>query len=50
VIALYLNPPVRAVVLSVDEKPRVQAIERLSGYVEMDSGKVVRGLKNATER
>ena len=50
VIALYLNPPVNAVVLSVDEKPSVQAIERLSGYVETDSGKVVRGLKSTYKR
>ena len=26
VIALYLNPPVNAVVLSVDEKPSIQAL------------------------
>jgi transposase len=50
VIGLYLNPPVNAVVLSVDEKPSVQAIERLSGYVETDSGKVVRGLKSTYKR
>jgi hypothetical protein len=49
-IALYLNPPVNAVVLSVDEKPNMQAIERLSGYVETDSGKVVRGLKSTYQR
>src|SRR5215469_3962333 len=46
VVGLYLNPPVNAVVLSVDEKPSLQAIERASGYVETDSGKVVRGLKS----
>jgi transposase len=50
VIALYLNPPVNAVVLSVDEKPSVQAIERTSGYIETDSGKVVRGLKSTYKR
>jgi hypothetical protein len=43
VVGLYLNPPVNAVVLSVDEKPSIQAIERGSGYVETDSGKIVRG-------
>ena len=50
VIALYLNPPVNAVVLSVDEKPSMQAIERASGYIETDSGKVVRGLKSTYKR
>jgi len=50
VVGLYLNPPVNAVVLSVDEKPSLQAIERPSGYVETDSGKVVRGLKSTYKR
>lgn len=50
VVALYLDPPVNAVVLSVDEKPNIQAIERASGYVETDSGKVVRGLKSTYKR
>src|SRR5437016_6876938 len=50
VVGLYLNPPVNAVVLSVDEKPSLQAIERASGYVETDSGKVVRGLKSTYKR
>ena len=50
VIGLYLNPPLNAVVLSVDEKPSMQAIERASGYVETDSGAVVRGLKSTYKR
>ncbi len=50
VVGLYLNPPVNAVVLSVDEKPSLQAIERSSGYVETDSGVVVRGLKSTYKR
>ena len=50
VVGLYLDPPVNAVVPSVDEKPSMQAIERRSGYVETDSGKVVRGLKSTYKR
>jgi transposase len=50
VVGLYLNPPLNAVVLSVDEKPSIQAIERASGYVETDSRKVVRGLKSTYKR
>ena len=50
VVGLYLNPPLNAVVLSVDEKPSLQAIERPSGYVETDSGAVVRGLKSTYKR
>ena len=50
VVGLYLNPPLNAVVLSMDEKPSIQAIERASGYVETDSGKVVRALKSTYKR
>src|ERR1022692_4063062 len=50
IVGLYLNPPVKALVLSVDEKPRMQAIERTSGYVETDSGAVVRALKSTYKR
>jgi len=50
VVGLYLNPPLNAVVLSMDEKPSMQAIERPSGYVETDSGAVVRGLKSTYKR
>jgi len=50
VVGLYLNPPLNAVVLSIDEKPSIQAIERASGYVETDSGKVVRALKSTYKR
>lgn len=50
VVGLYLNPPLNAVVLSVDEKPSIQAIERLSGYVETDTGKIVRAMKSTYKR
>ena len=50
VVALYLNPPLNALVLSVDEKPSIQAIERAVGYVETDSGKVVRAMKSTYKR
>lgn len=50
VIGLYLNPPQHAVVLSVDEKPSIQALERARGYVQTSSGKVVQGLKSTYKR
>lgn len=50
VIGLYLNPPEKALVLSVDEKPSIQAIERATGYIETSSGKIVRGLKSTYKR
>ena len=50
IVGLYLDPPLNALVLSVDEKPSMQAIERPSGYVETDSGTVVRALKSTYKR
>jgi transposase len=50
VVGLYLNPPLNAVVLSVDEKPSIQALERATGYVETESGAVVRALRSTYKR
>jgi transposase len=50
IIGLYLNPPDHALVLSVDEKPTIQALERARGYVLTSSGKVVQGLKSTYKR
>lgn len=50
VIGLYLNPPQNALVLSVDEKPSIQALERTRGYVETSSGKIVQGMKSTYKR
>jgi len=50
IIGLYLHPPLHALVLSVDEKPSIQALERRTGYVLTDSGKSVRGFKSTYKR
>jgi len=50
VIGLYLNPPVNALVLCVDEKPQVQAIERQQGYVYSSDKKIVRGFQSTYKR
>ena len=50
VIGLYLNPPQNALVLSVDEKPSIQALERARGYVQTSSGKIVQGMKSRYKR
>ena len=50
IIGLYLNPPQRALVLSVDEKPSIQALSRTQGYVKTSNGKLVRGLKSTYKR
>jgi hypothetical protein len=42
--------PERALVISVDEKPSIQALSRTTGYVRTSSGKIVRGLKSAYRR
>jgi transposase len=50
IVGLYLNPPLNALVISVDEKPSIQALERRTGYVQTESGKVVRGFKSTYKR
>lgn len=50
IIGLYLNPPECALVVSIDEKPTIQAIERSTGYVQTGSGKIVRGMKSTYKR
>jgi len=47
---LYLAPQEKALVISVDEKPGIQALERAGGYVCTRSGKVVQGLKSTDKR
>ena len=50
IVGLYLNPPEAALVISIDEKPSIQALERATGYVETSSGKIVRGWKSTYRR
>jgi transposase len=42
IVALYLNPPERALVLSVDEKSQIQALERTSPLLPMRPGQAQR--------
>ena len=49
-MGLYLGPPTNALVLSVDEKPSIQALERKTGYVQTSSGKIVCGIKSTYKR
>jgi transposase len=50
VVALMLNPPENAVVLSVDEKPHIQALERAQGYLRLPDGKAVNGFSHCYKR
>jgi transposase len=43
VVGLYLDPPERAIVLSVDEKSQVQALERTQPLLPMEPGRAERG-------
>jgi transposase len=50
IVGLYLDPPANAIVLCVDEKPSIQALERKTGYIKTDSGKIVRAYKSTYKR
>ena len=50
IVGLYLNPAVNAMVICVDEKPSIQALERKTGYVETNNGKVMRGIQSTYKR
>ncbi len=50
IVGLYLDPPEKALVICVDEKPSIQALERKTGYVQTDSGKIVRAYKSTYKR
>lgn len=43
IVGLYMNPPENAVVLSVDEKPAIQALERAQGWLRLPDGKTLAG-------
>jgi transposase len=43
IIGLYLDPPEGALVLSVDEKPHIQALERAQGYLKLPNGRTLTG-------
>ena len=43
VVGLYMAPPDNAVVLCVDEKPSIQALERAQGYLKLPNGRALTG-------
>src|SRR5574337_2070779 len=43
VVGLYVAPPAKAVVLCVDEKPSIQALERAQGYLKLPNGRALTG-------
>ena len=50
IVGLYLHPPANAVVLSVDEKPHIQALERAQGWLRLPDGKALTGFSHEYKR
>jgi transposase len=50
IVGLYLSPPENAVVICVDEKPAIQALERAQGYLRLPNGKAISGYGHEYKR
>jgi transposase len=50
IVGLYLDPPDNGVVLSVDEKPAIQALERVQGWLRLPNGQALRGFSHEYKR
>ena len=50
IVGVYLNPPENALVLCVDEKPHIQALERAQGWLRLPNGKAVTGYNHEYKR
>src|SRR6202045_131591 len=50
VVGLYINPPAKAIVLCVDEKPSIQALERAQGYLRLPNGRALTGQSHDYKR
>lgn len=50
IVGLYLNPPEAALVISFDEKPTIQALERAQGYLKFPDGRTLSGRSHDYKR
>jgi transposase len=50
IVGLYMNPPDNAIVLSVDEKPSIEALERAQGYLKLPNGRAMTGQSHDYKR
>lgn len=50
IVGLYLDPPENAVVLCVDEKPHIQALERTQGWLKLPNGRALTGQLHGYKR
>jgi transposase len=50
IVGLYVDPPQKAIVLCVDEKPSIQALERAQGYLKLPNGRAITGQSHEYKR
>ena len=50
IVGLYLHPPENALVVCVDEKPHIQALERAQGYLRLPNGQALKGFTHEYKR
>src|SRR5471030_1181034 len=50
VVGLYVAPPAKAIVICVDEKPSIQALERAQGYLKLPNGRALTGQSHDYKR
>ena len=50
VVGLYMAPPENAIVICVDEKPSIQALERAQGYLKLPTGRALTGQSHDDKR
>ena len=50
IVGLYMAPPDSAIVLSIDEKPSIQALERAQGYLKLPNGRAMTGQSHDYKR
>ncbi len=50
IVGLYIAPPENAIVICVDEKPSIQALERAQGYLKLPNGRALSGQSHDYKR
>jgi len=50
IVGLYLDPPENALVICVDEKPSIQALERAQGWLRLPDGRALTGFAHEYKR
>jgi hypothetical protein len=49
-VGMYRNPPENAVVMCVDEKPRIQALQRAQACLRLPRGEAENGFRHCCQR